>query len=230
MTTQTPGMSALQFQRQVGIPSYEAAFQIMHKLRAAMVAPERDKLGGIIEADETYIGSHRIGGGRGRGAEGKSLVVGAVEVKNGKKGPYAGRARLLKIEHADSDTLSGFLVMNVERDTVVRTDGWRGYNGIEAEGFIHEPFPLNDPEKASKVFPHIHRVFGNLKAWIIGTHHGVSPKHMQAYLNEYVFRFNRRFAPWGAFNTLLGLASDHAAPTYEQLYRAGTKKGWEHPV
>jgi transposase-like protein len=233
MTTVTPSISALQFQRQVGIPSYECAFQMLHKLRAAMVVPFRSKLEGEVEMDESIIGGHRIGP-RGRGAEGKSLVIGAVEVvhyedKSGKERTRAGRARLLHAEDASNRVIVSFLKDYVAAGTLVRTDGWKGYEGIEKYDYIHDPFILHDPALASKVFPHIHRVFGNLKAWIIGTFHGVSPKHMQAYLNEYVFRFNRRFKPWEAFNAALGLASGSEAPTYQQLYRAGTLKGWEHP-
>jgi transposase-like protein len=234
ITTVTPGMSALQFQRQIGIPSYECAFQILHKLRAALVVPDRSKLEGAIEMDETYIGGHRIGSPPGRGAEGKSLVIGAVEVrpasgKSGKTHTAAGRCRLLKVENADGKTIKAFLAEYVEPGTLVRTDGWKGYNGIEAEGYVHKPWVLSDPTQASKVFPHIHRVFSNLKAWIIGTFHGVSEKHMQAYLNEYTFRFNRRFLPWVGFNTALGLAAESEAPTYKALYAAGKKYGWEHP-
>jgi transposase-like protein len=226
--TVTPGISAVQFQRQLGIPSYECAFQMLHKLRASMVSPDREPLSGVIEMDETMIGGHRIGP-RGRGAEGKSLVIGAVEKIQTSKGSKAGRVRLLHAEDASGKSIIGFLDDYVEKGTVVRTDGWKGYEGIEKHGYEHDPFILNDPEKASKVFPHIHRVFGNLKAWIIGTFHGVSPKHMQAYLNEYTFRFNRRKSPWKAFNAVLGLASHMEGPTYEELYRSGTKKGWEHP-
>src|ERR1035437_2162553 len=109
MTTLKPGKSALQFQQQAGLGRYETAFQILHKLRAAMVAPERSKLSGLIECDETYIGGHEIGK-PGRGAEKKALVAGAVEVVQGKDGPYAGRIRLELIATADYVALSDFLV------------------------------------------------------------------------------------------------------------------------
>ena len=224
MTTLKPGISALQFQQQAGLNRYETAFQILHKLRAAMVAPKRSKLSGLIECDETYIGGHEIGK-PGRGAEKKSLVVGAVEVVQGQDGPYSGRIRLELIPKADYVHLSDFLVTNVARGTTVRTDGLAAYIGIEHDGFIHRPLVIGKPEKAHKIFPHIHRVFGNLKAWLIGTHHGVTKKHIQAYLNEHVFRFNRRYDPMHSFNTMLGLASNAESPTYEALYAAGQKGG-----
>ncbi len=228
MTTLKPGISAYQFQRQAGLSRYETAFQILHKLRAGMVNPDRSKLSGVVQVDETYIGGHEIGR-PGRGADKKSLVVGAVEEIQGKDGTYSGRIRLKLIPTASFEVLSDFLLQNVEPGTVVRTDGLAAYNGIEVDGFKHRPFVLKDTEQASKVFPQIHRVFGNLKAYLIGTHHGVTKKHIQAYLNEYTFRFNRRHAPFESFLTLLGLASFLESPTYEELYRAGSPSGWEHP-
>jgi transposase-like protein/Zn ribbon nucleic-acid-binding protein len=227
MATLKPGISALQFQQQAGLRRYETAFQILHKLRAAMVAPDRSKLSGEVEVDESYIGGHEIGK-PGRGADKKSLVIGAVEVLHGDKRSYSGRIRLALIPTFSFVHLSDFLNQNVEPGSIVRTDGLTGYNGIEIDGLIHKPFVLKNPENASKVFPHIHRVFGNLKAWLIGTHHGVSKKHIQAYLNEHVFRFNRRFDPMFSFNTMLGIASGAKSPTYENLYHAGSPSGWDH--
>jgi transposase-like protein len=220
MTTHTPGISALQFQRQVDIPSYECAFQILHKIRASAVRPNRDKLSGYVEVDESWIGGHRLGK-RGRGAEGKALVVGAIEVR----GKGAARARFRRVRNASHETLSGFIKAHVEPGSIVRTDGWRGYIGIEDYGYQHSREIEESPERAALILPHFHRVISNLKAWIIGTHHGVSPKHMQAYLNEYCFRFNRRMSPWKAFETLLGLAAHSEGPTYNQLY---ANDGWIH--
>jgi transposase-like protein len=229
MTTVTPGISALQLQRQIGRKRYEPCFNMLHKLRSIMVRPNREKLSGEIEIDETLIGGHRIGP-RGRGALGKSLVIGAVEkLPAGSGHTRAGRARLLRVESASHGTIKKFLERYVEPETVVHSDGFKSYEGIEEYGYIHKPFTLRDPVQASKVFPHIHRVFGNLKAWIIGTFHGVSPKHMQAYLNEYAFRFNRRYDPWNTFKSALGLASEGDSPTYQQLYHTDEKGGWVHP-
>ena len=229
MTTATPSISALQLQRQLGRKRYEPCFNMLHKLRAVMVRPDTEMLEGEVEMDETIIGGHRIGP-RGRGALGKSLVLGAVERIPTKAGhTRAGKCRLLKVDHADNATIVHFLKRYVEPGSTIHTDGWQGYEGIEEDGYNHDPFILRDPTQASKIFPHIHRVFGNLKAWIIGTFHGVSPKHMQAYLNEYAFRFNRRFEPWETFTAALGLAAEGESPTYQQLYRAGAPTGWTHP-
>lgn len=226
VTTQTPGMSAVQFGRQMGIRNYETAFTMLHRLRAAMVKEGRELLCGVVEVDETYVGGPKAGPG-GRGARGKAIVAGAVEVR----GKYAGRVRLRMVPNVSGLTLVGFVKANVELGTVVRTDGWEGYNGLRAAGYRHVATVEGDPKMASKLFPHIHRIFSNLKSWLIGTHHGVSPQHLPAYLNEYVFRFNRRGTPMAAFQTVLGLTAQRHGPTYEGLYAVKGKAAgaWVHP-
>jgi len=249
VTTQTPGQSALQFQRQLGLSRYETAFQILHKLRAGMVRPERDKIGGKypVEVDECYVGGRTRG--EGRGVHYKATVVGAVEVrprtedgKKHKRSVYAGRLRLRvvsemptieeklvnpRLSGREAEILTTFVTDTVEPGSIVRTDGWGGYGDLVKFGYDHDSLVLGgDPDKAEKHLPMIHLIFSNLKAWIQGTHHGVSQQHLQAYLNEYVFRFNRRFYPMTAFNSVLGLAAHAVPPTYAQLYSGD----WEHPV
>ena len=217
VTTHTPGMSALQFQRQVGIPSYKTAFMMLHKLRAAMVRPGRDQLSGLVEVDETYIGGERPGR-VGRGALGKVIVAGAVDIR----GTSANRIRLQVIPDVSGTTLINFLRTYVLPGSTVKTDEWTGYSRVREAGYQHV---------VTTELIHIHRIFGNLKTWLIGTHHGVSPQHLQAYLNEYTFRFNRRGTPMAAFQTVLGLAKGRMGPTYEGIY--GVKKGrkeWAHPI
>jgi hypothetical protein len=242
VTTQTPGQSALQFQRQLGIRRYETAFQILHKLRAAMVRPARDGIGAKypVEVDETLVGGRTSG--EGRGVHHKATVVGAVEVRRrrededrlarGKEGyaegkplkrqTYAGRLRPRLVPGRDADDLTAFVKENVAKGSVVRTDGWQGYDALQNMGYRHEAVVLDgDPERVEKHLPMVHLVFSNLKAWLLGTHHGrVETQHLQAYLNEYVFRFNRRFYPMTAFNSVLGLATHAVPPTYKQLYSA----------
>lgn len=249
VTSLTPGMSALQFQKMLGINRYETAFNMLHKLRAAMVRPGRDCIGGEwpVEVDETFVGGATQGEGRGR--HHKTLVVGAVEVRPRKKAPgpdpnlpggqrpqhrgghgrsfIAGRLRLKVIPNRKRETLEPFVRDHVQPGTEVRTDGWVAYENLAKLGFRHEAVPVRgDHAKTDQHLPMIHIVFGNLDAWLLGTHHGVSPKHLQAYLSEFVFRFNRRFWPMAAFASVLGIAVRSAAPTYAGLYR-GT---WEHPV
>ena len=224
MVTHVPGISALQFQRQAGIRTYETAFQMLHKLRAAMVRPERGRLSGAVEVDETYVGGEKEGK-PGRGAFGKVIVVGAVEVVR----QHAGRARLKVVPDASEESLAGFVKDNVEEGSKVITDGWFSYQNLDVYGYRHVVIEGEDGAEVASEMKHIHRVFGNLKTWLIGTHHGVSGKHLPAYLNEYVFRFNRRLNPMLAFNTILGLAVHAQAPTYEELYAVGEEGGWVHP-
>ena len=235
VTTQTPGQSAVQFQRQLGL-RYETAFQILHKLRAGMVRPERISIGAQypVEVDETLVGGRTKG--EGRGVHHKAVVVGAVEVRprlhtaDGKKGKNvlcAGQLRLGFAPNRGATTLTRFIQENVMKGTVVRTDSWEGYAGLAKLGFVHEPLVLGgDGEEIGAHLPLIHNAFSDLKTWLLGTHHGVSQQHLQAYLNEFVFRFNRRFYPMTAFNSILGIAAHAFAPTYEKLYSGE----WSHPI
>ena len=248
VTSLTPGMSALQFQKVLGIKRYETAFNMLHKLRAAMVRPERDPIGEEwpVEVDETYVGGATQGEGRGR--HHKTLVGGIVEVRPRMNAPgldpnmpsgqrpqhrgghgrsfIAGRLRLQVVPNRKQETLEPFVLANVQPGTEVRTDGWTGYDNLQKLGYRHEVVSLQgDHVKIDQHLPMIHIVFGNLDAWLLGTHHGVSPKHLQGYLNEFVFRFNRRFWPMVAFNSVLKLAVQVKAPTYMGLYK-GT---WGHP-
>ena len=230
VTTQTPGMSALQFQRQLGIRRYETAFQLLHKLRAGMVRPDRDRIGGdgLVEVDETLVGGKTRG--EGRGVHHKTYIVGAVEArekldKRGRRSIYAGRLRLLTLDDRAGKSLETFVTENVLPHSHVTTDGWSGYSNLAALGYNHESVVLDgDTEKAEQALPMIHLVFSNLKAWLLGTHHGVSQQHLPAYLNEFVFRFNRRFYPMTAFATALGIGMNVAGPTYRGLYDGQ----WDH--
>ena len=230
VTTQTPGMSALQFQRQLGLHRYETAFQVLHKLRAGMVRPDRDRIGAQwpVELDEALVGGKTRG--EGRGVHHKTYVAGAVEVrekrdKRGRRAVYAGRLRLQVLNDRGKRSLEAFVTENIETHSHITTDGWQGYDNLAAMGYGHECVVLDgDPEKAEKALPMIHLVFSNLKAWLLGTHHGVSAQHLPAYLNEFVFRFNRRFYPMTAFASVLGIGTRVAGPTYDALY-AGR---WNH--
>ena len=248
VTTQTPGQSALQFQRQLGLSRYETAFQILHKLRAGMVRPEREGIGREypVEVDECLVGGRTRG--EGSGVHNKAVVVGAVEVRVRKdaenraakhkeahaggvplkKLVYAGRLRLRVVGSRGAYDLNNFITENIAKGSTVRTDAWLGYNQLTELGYVHERLTLaGDPEKADGHLPMIHLVFSNLKTWILGTHHGrIEQQHLQAYLNEYVFRFNRRFYPMTAFNSVLGLAAHASSPTYAELYSGK----WTHPA
>ena len=130
VTTQTPGMSAVQFARQVGLRNYETAFTMLHKLRAAMVRGGRDRIGGTVEVDETYIGGEKPGP-TGRGALGKVIVAGAVDIR----GKYANRVRLKVIPNVTQVTLMSFVKDNIQEGSIVKTDDWLGYNKLESAGY-----------------------------------------------------------------------------------------------
>lgn len=187
VTSQKNGSSALGLQRILGLKSYQTAWTWLHKLRTAMVRPERDMLLGYVEVDETYLGSEETGK-CGRGAGKKMLIAVAVEVKN--KG--MGRIRLKRINDASSDSLHGFIIDSVGKGSTIHTDGWSGYSGLESLGYNHEITKVKG-KKASELLPHVHIVVSLLKRWILGTHQGsVSEKHIDYYLDEFTFRFNRR--------------------------------------
>ena len=238
ITSQTPGMSATQFQRQVGLSCYETAFQILHKLRAAMVRPDRDRIGGEgcdhVEVDETWVGGRMRG--KGRGVHDKLLVVSAAEVRQRKPGTrldrrkggrYAGRVRIAVVPDRSAKSLCGFVEGTVASGASVITDDWSGYTGLARRGYKHLAIAeRGDPMIAEEHLPNIHLVFSNPKMWLNGIHHGVSHQHLQAHLNEFTFRFNRRFHPFNAFRSLLGISGDVTAPTYAELY-AGD---WQHPT
>lgn len=189
VTSQKNGASALGLKRVLGLGSYETAWLMLHKLRRAMVRPGRDRLSGVIEIDETYIGGLEEGL-KGRGAVSKALVVVATEVVEKKNG----RIRLKRIADASAENLEPFITESVEPGSTIRTDGWNGYNGVIDKGYKHKRIVLQKRKQSAVVLmPYVHRVASLLKRWIIGTHQGaVSCDHLDYYLDEFTFRFNRR--------------------------------------
>ena len=189
VVNQKQGVSALGLQRVLGLGSYQTAWAWLHKLRRAMVRPGRDALEGIVEIDETLIGGVKPGK-RGRGADGKALVVIAAEVHE--SGP--GRVRMRRVANASADTLTEFVLDNVARAAEVHTDGWGGYNDIGRYRFPHVVTNISaSGEHAHVVMPEVHRVASLLKRWLLGTHQGaVSHDQLDYYLDEFTFRFNRR--------------------------------------
>jgi transposase-like protein len=196
VTSSKGGISAMELQRQMGFGSYQTAWSWLHKIRKAMVRPERRPLAARVEADETLIGGAKPGR-PGRGAVGKTVVAGAVEAAPGKgRRRRLGRLRLKAVPDASARSLEAFLAGNVAPPAAVTTDGWPGYAALGEAGYDHQPINLATGwGDAVLRLPAIHLVFGLAKRWLLGTHHGaVSKKYLQAYLDEYVFRFNRRTA------------------------------------
>src|ERR671928_1385230 len=196
VTSSKGGIAATELKRQLGLGSDQTAWTWLHKIRKAMVRPGRQPLAGRVEVDETYVGGPRPGR-PGRGAAGKAAVAGAVEAGHGKaRGRRLGRLRLASLADASAESLEAFLAAHVAKPATVTTDGWRGYPGLSAKGYDHEPINLGATwGDAALRLPGIHLVFSLVKRWLLGTRHGAaSEKHLPAYLDEYVFRFNRRTA------------------------------------
>jgi transposase-like protein len=183
------GTSALTLQRLLGLGSYQPAWAWLHKLRRAMVRPGRDRLTGQVEVDETFVGALEPGA-TGRGAVKKVLIVVAVEYK----GREIGRIRLRRVPDGSADSLQTFINEVVEPGSVVHTDGWVGYDRVKAHGYRHRITFLRDhPEPANELLPRVHLVVSLLKRGLLGTHQGaVAAAHLDYYLDEFTFRFNRR--------------------------------------
>jgi transposase-like protein len=189
VTGPTTGTSALTLQRLLGLGSYQTAWTWLHKLRRAMVRPGRDRLAGQVEVDETFVGALEPGA-IGRGAVKKVLIVVAVEYQ----GRATGRIRLRRVPDGSADSLQTFIDEVVEPGSVVHTDGWVGYDRLKAHGYRHRITFLSDhPEPANELLPRVHLVVSRLKRWLLGTHQGaVAAAHLDYYLDEFTFRFNRR--------------------------------------
>jgi len=189
LTNQKHGASALGLQQVLGLGSYQTAWTMLHKFRTAMVRPDRDLLSGDVEVDETYLGTEA--GVAGRHIETKSIVVIAVEMLSPKG---FGRIRLRRVGYRATDSLVGFICDVVEPGSVIITDGWNSYRPLPRHGYTHKRTSMRAGDDPAHVIqPGVHRVASLLKRWLLGTHQGaVRAEHLDAYLNEFTFRFNRR--------------------------------------
>lgn len=190
VTSQKFGGNALGLKRILGLGSYQTAWSWLHKMRRAMVRPGRNRLSGRVEIDETYVGGVEKGV-RGRQTEKKAIVVIAVEVHSPKG---FGRVRMRQVPDLSSPSLTEFVCYAVEPGSTVLTDGWKGYRQLKKHGYSHEVIVLSATGNPAHVaLPGVHRIASLLKRWLLGTHQGaVSGKHIDYYLDEYTFRFNRR--------------------------------------
>ena len=220
LTTQKGGFSAKALQRTLGLGSYQTAWTMLHKLRLAMVRPGRDRLRGDVEVDETFVGgAEKEDQGRGRKTTSKQIVVIAVEFTPGESS--YGRIRMERVPDFTRGSLIGFIERSIEQGSTVHTDGLNSYRTLEERGYTHRAMNLSSsPWDASEVMPAVHRVASLFKRWWLGTHQGVmAQEHLQAYLNEFTFRFNRRKSrdPGLLFYRLLEQAVVTGPTTYGDL-------------
>lgn len=217
LTSAKNGVSAKTLHRVLGFGSYQTAWTMLHRYRSAMVRPDRERLIGDIEVDESSFGGVKPGK-RGRGAAGKVLVAIAVEQRSPKG---FGRSRMQIITDATSETLRKFLLENIEPGAVVISDGLGSYPGACGEDYKHKPFNVRASGLPAHVpLPGVHLVASLAKRWLLGTHQGaVEGDHLQAYLNEFCFRFNRRHsrARGMLFYRLMQLAVGAPPLTYQDL-------------
>jgi len=208
------GISALQLQRDTGLGSYQTAWTMLHKIRSALGHRPAFRLTGLVEADEAYLGGAVSGGLRGRGAAHKTIVAGAVE----RRERTAGSVRLAVVPRVSKAELGPFVrgVIDAHEATVL-TDGWRAYAHLGEEGVKHEPTIQGDPTRAAELLPWIHSVFSNLKTWLRGTFHGVSQKHLNRYLQEFTYRFDRRVREDELFLFVLRRVSHGDPLSYDRL-------------
>ena len=210
------GISALQLQRDTGLGSYETAWTMLHKLRSTLGPRPRERLTGLVEVDETYVGARERGLRGGRQLVGKTLVAGAVE----QRPHHAGRARLAVIQGLTFENDLGPFVRGVidASRTTVRTDGFQGYRRLANVGVRHDRRVQGaDPARSVEILPWVHGIFGNLKTWLRGTFHGVSGKHLPRYLAEFVYRFDRRWREGELFGFVLRRAVHGEPLPYHRL-------------
>ena len=217
VTNQKQGTNALGLQRVLGFRSYQTAWAMLHKLRRAMIRPNRERLKGIVEVDEFYLGGIESGL-RGRLVEKKSIVAVAVELNN--TGAF-GRVRLRQVWDVTAESLIPFVCDVIEPGSTVKTDGWSSYDTIEKHGYEHEKIIMSTSEDPAHVsMPGVHRVASLVKRWILGTHHGsFGSQQLDYYLDEFTFRFNRRKSRSRGllFYRLIDQALSHTPAPYYSL-------------
>lgn len=223
------GVSISEMQRILEIRDYKTAWLMAHKVRKAMA--DRDagySLAGLVEMDESFFGPK--GSKTGRGSERKSTVLCAVSLYRDRKGEERlGFAHMRVVDNASASTIENFLErlghgpMSQDRKNLleaIRTDGWRSYGkAIKGQNLSHYKVVLRDPKAAGKLLPWVHRVISNAKAVIRGAHRGVSEKHLQSYLSEICYRFNRRFWERELFDRLIKACVLTETMTYSQLVK-----------
>lgn len=224
--TDKRGISALLLQRQLGLRRYETAWMLLHKLRRAMVNAAREPLHGEVEIDDTWVGGHQPGLRGSRQLKGRKAAIVVVAVE--KRGETSGRVRMAVVPNFKQATMIQFVKQHVAPGSTVCTDGLKGFENLQEAGVAHvrrtQPRKGDLARGAPSVVPLADRAIGNLQQWLVGTYHGVSKAQLQVYLDEFVFRHNRRRQPMAAFQTLLGLGTARTPTPYRRI-RGGRDVG-----
>jgi len=217
--TDKRGISALLLQRQLGLRRYETAWMLLHKLRRAMVNATREPLHGDVEIDDSWVGGPQAGVRGSRQLKGRKAAIVLVAVE--KRAERSGRTRIAVVPDFKQTTMLAFVKQHVAPGSTVYTDGLKSFTALPAAGVRHvartQPITTALRRGVPSVVPLADRVIGNLQQWLIGTHHGVSKGQLQVYLDEFVFRHNRRRQPMAAFQTLLGLGTGRAPTPYQRI-------------
>jgi len=212
VAAQKKGLSALELQRKLGLGSYQTAWSLLQKLRAAMLSSGKFPLSGVVEVDETYLGGSRHGN-PGRGADNKALIAVAVE----RLDRSMGRAYLQPVEAATREELGAFVRGIIAPRSILKTDGFPSYKHLQGD-YDHDPRPLKEPEDSIRLLPKVHLVITNLLCWLLGTYNRYpAEKHLKRYLNEFEFRFNRRWNHRQIFDKLLTRCILSDCVTYAEL-------------
>jgi len=223
VVSQKTGCSALTLKNVMGFDSYETAWTWLQKLRRIMVRPGREMLSGRVEVDETFLGAEEEGK-PGRGSDKKVQIAVAVEENDGR----LGRVRFRCIENSSAEQLIPFIEDNIKKGSTVVTDGWSGYNEVSSKGYNHTVYKISGSGKtADELLPNVHLIISLVKRWLMGTHQGAaSEKHLQYYLDEYSFRFNRRLSTHRGklFYRLMQLSVSQRAQTMNEI-TGKTKRG-----
>jgi len=217
--TDKRGISALLLQRQLGLRRYETAWMLLHKLRRAMVNAARERLHGEVEIDDTWVGGEQPGIRGSRQLKGRTAAIVLVAVE--KRGKASNRIRMAVIPDFKQATMLAFVQYHIAPGSTIYTDGLKSYAGLQAGGMRHvartQPTRTALRSGAPSAVPLADRAIGNLQQWLTGTYHGVSKAQLPVYLDEFVFRHNRRRQPMAAFQTLLGLGAGRAPTSYRRI-------------
>jgi transposase-like protein len=211
MTTSKKGISALELQRLLGAPYYQRVHHMKQRIQEAMEARESlYQLNTFVEVDEAFFGGSRTGVKGGRGSNHLTTVQVSVAVGENDRPTYA---KMKVIPDTTATTLTNTVLEHIEPGSIVVTDGWQGYNRLEEYGYTHLPCSTPTPKEAQLYLPWVHILISNAKRFILGTHHAVQPQNLQRYLNEFCYRFNRRF-----FNNNLFQRALYAATLFKPDY------------